>query len=465
MGTMPQPDLERKSTVERALSVFTEVRRGEGAGVLLLGLNAFLLLASYYLLKTVREPLILSEHGAEVKAYSSGGQALLLLAIVPAYGAFASRVNRIRLITWVTLVFVVNLVLFYAFGAAGVHEGIVFYLWVGIFNVLIIAQFWSFANDLYSPSSGKRLFPAIALGGSLGTVVGPQLAANLIHALGPYPLMLVSAGLLLLCILISHLIHHRAASDPAQSPEESAATPLARTGVVKLLANDRYLLLIAILVVLLNMVNSSGEFLVGKYVVAEAARVAGSNMLAQQKLMGEFYGHYEVWYNGLSLVLQMFAVSRIFRYAGVRGALFILPCIALGSYSFLLVLPLLSFVPWYKVVENGTDYSVQNTTQQALFLPTSREAKYKAKAAIDAFFKRAGDVLQAGVVYAGTGLGLGVRGFAAVNVVLAVGWLCVAAGVAREHRRRTQEVPVTIPVAAHGTKKTLDVRSAFRQDG
>jgi AAA family ATP:ADP antiporter len=82
------------------------VRAGEGAAGLLLGLNSFLLLMSYYLLKTVREPLILTQGRAEVKTYSAAAQALLLLAIVPAYGALASRVSRIRLITRVTLIFV-----------------------------------------------------------------------------------------------------------------------------------------------------------------------------------------------------------------------------------------------------------------------------------------------------------------------------------------------------------------------
>src|SRR5438552_14612219 len=192
-----------KSIVEKFLSLLAEVRAGEGTGVLLLGLNVFVLLGAYYLLKTVREALILSESGAEVKSYSSAAQALLFLLIVPAYGAFASRVNRINLIRWVTLAFASNLLIFYAFGAAGFREGIAFFIWVGIFNMLIVAQFWAFANDLYSESQGKRLFPVIMLGASLGAVAGGQVAARLIGALGPYGLMLLSAGLLIPCILIS----------------------------------------------------------------------------------------------------------------------------------------------------------------------------------------------------------------------------------------------------------------------
>ena len=435
-ATGPGP---KKGIAENILSLLADVRAGEGAGVLLLALNSFLLLMSYYLLKTVREPLILTQGGAEVKAYSAAAQALLLLAIVPAYGALASRVSRIRLITWVTLIFVANLLLFYAFGVAGAREGVVFFLWVGIFNVFIVALFWSFANDLYSESHGKRLFPAIAVGGSLGSLVGAQAAAMIMHVTGPYPLMLIAAGLLLVCILISRAIHYRAASAAVHLSAAHADAPLASTGALELLMRDRYLLLIALLVLLLNIVNNSGEFLLGKLVTADAIRVAGSNIGLQEKIIGEFYGHYEVWYNSVALALQMFAVSRIFRYMGVRGALFILPALAMGSYSFLLWLPVLPVIRWLKILENGADYSVQNTTVHALFLPTSREAKYKAKAAIDTFFKRAGDVLEAGVVKVGSAFELGIQGFAVVNLVLTLVWFAVAFGIARAHRQRADQ--------------------------
>lgn len=448
MAQVEAVDSGRKNLAERALCVLADVRAGEGAGVLLLGLNVFLLLVSYYLLKTVREPLILTQGGAEVKAYSAAFQALLLLAIVPAYGAFASRVSRIRLITWVTLVFVFNLLLFYVFGIAGAREGVVFFLWVGIFNVFTIAQFWSFANDLYSHSHGKRLFPAIAVGGSLGSLVGAQAAAMLMHATGPYPLMLISAALLAICILIGRTIHYRAAADPVHFAAGPAEAPLAKTGALDLLLRDRYLGLIAVLILVLNIVNNSGEFLLGKFVTAEAVRVAGSNLAAQQIVIGEFYGHYEVWYNTVALGLQMFAVSRIFRYAGVRAALFVLPCIALASYSSLLLVPLLPVIRWAKIVENGADYSIEKTTEQALFLSTSREAKYKAKAAIDTFIKRAGDVLAAVAVYVGTRLAFGVKGFAVTNLVLTVLWVAVAVGIARQHRRRTGEERPSIPAGA-----------------
>ncbi|MCC7483331.1 MAG: hypothetical protein IT541_17595, partial [Hyphomicrobiales bacterium] len=134
-------------------------------------------------------------------------------------------------------------------------------------------------------------------------------------------------------------------------------------------------------------------------------------------------------------LLQTFAVSRIFASIGVRGALFVLPIIALVSYSVLAIAPILVVIRVAKTLENATDYSLQNTIRQALFLPTSREAKYKAKAAIDTMFMRLGDVIQAGIVKVGSELQLAFTGFAWLNIGFTVLWLWIASRVAREHRR------------------------------
>ena len=142
--------------------------------------------AAYYLLKTAREVFILSEGGAEVKSYSSAGQALLLLVLVPAYGAFASRVNRVQLVQWVTLFFVANLVLFLlALGAGPAHRHRRTSCGSASSTSMVIAQFWAFANDLYTEEQGKRLFPLIGVGSSLGAWLGSVRAGQLVEAFGP----------------------------------------------------------------------------------------------------------------------------------------------------------------------------------------------------------------------------------------------------------------------------------------
>lgn len=431
----------RKNWLEKFLSIFADVRAGEGAVVVVLTINLALLLASYYLLKTVREALILTEGGAEVKSYSAAAQAILLVLLVPAYGAFASRVARLKLITWVTIFFVAQLIAFYFAGKAGVREGIVFFIWVGIFNVFVIAQFWAFANDLFGEAQGKRLFPIVGVGGSLGAVIGAWAATQLIGLVGTYGLLLSAAVGITVCIALTASADRWSARQSDEEESSKFQAPLGKEGGFHLIFHDRYLLLVAILTVLLNVVNTSGEFLLSKLVVQQSFQLYGTGAeMARKAFVGEFYAHFFGWVNLLGLVLQMLFVSRIFRYIGVRGALFILPSIALTGYSLILFYPILGAVRWLKVLENSTDYSVQNTARQALFLPTSREAKYKAKAAVDTFFMRIGDVLLAGIVFVGTKLALSLSGFAAISVVLTVVWILVTIAIYREHKRRIPDV-------------------------
>jgi AAA family ATP:ADP antiporter len=419
------------------LSVFADVRPGEGTSALLLAANVFYLLAFYSVLKIVRDALILSEAGAVVASYSSAGQALLMLAFVPAYSAFAARVNRVRLICGVTLFFASHLLIFAALGAAGVRIGIAFFLWIGVFNMSAIAQFWAFANDVYSSGRGKRLFPLIGIGASLGAVVGSGVTSIIFGGIGPYQLMVMAAVGLLVPVGLTILVHRREGQQ-GDAKATHAEEKLSGSGGFQLVARDRYLRLIAVLVLVFSLVNTLGGFILNSMITTEAAaRVAAgtSGGLDERALIGTMAGTIQTWVNGLAFVLQAFVVSRIFQYAGVRVALFILPVIALGGYAAIALMPIFMVVAGVKIVENSTDYSVQNTTRHALFLPTSREAKYKAKQAIDSFFVRAGDMLQAGVVFVGTALAFSTRTYAVVNLALVAVWLMLAVAIAREHKR------------------------------
>src|SRR5258705_7602998 len=195
----------RSGGVERFLRLFTDLRAGEAGTALLLTANVFLLICAYSLLKVLREPLILAGGGAEVKSSYSAGQAVLLLAAVPLYGMLAAKFPRRRLINTVTLFFLACLVGFFVLARFQVPVGVAFYIWLGIFNVMVIAQFWSFANDVYTSDEGKRLFPIVAFGQSAGAVLGAYLAGRAVDWGGLYPLFLLGAVLLLLGPLITNL--------------------------------------------------------------------------------------------------------------------------------------------------------------------------------------------------------------------------------------------------------------------
>jgi ATP:ADP antiporter, AAA family len=428
-----------RERLARLLRPFARVEPGEGGTVLLLMLTLFLLLMSYYLLKTVREPLILVGGGAEVKSYAAAAQALLLLVVVPAYSALVNRVGRVRLINRIGLFFVGNILLFYLLARLRVpYLGVPFFIWVGIFSLMVIAQLWSFANDLYTPEQGKRLFALIAVGSSAGAIVGSWFAGRLLAAgVGVYEMMLVAAAALLACVGLTALVQRRerarldmlAADRRPPTPHD----PAARSGFALVLA-DRYLLLIALMLLVLNLVNSTGEYILGRTVrQAAAAALPGGSEAQLNAFVGTFYAHYFTVVNALGAALQLFAVSRIIGRLGVRGAVLVLPLLALAGYATLAAAPALLLIRIVKSLENATDYSLQNTVRHALFLPTSVEVKYKGKQAVDTFFVRAGDVTSAGFVLAGTAIGLSTPGFALLNATFVLAWLALAVAVGRRH--------------------------------
>jgi AAA family ATP:ADP antiporter len=194
--------------------------------------------------------------------------------------------------------------------------------------------------------------------------------------------------------------------------------------------------LIALLIVLLNVVNTTGEYLIARLLTAHTNELALANpAFNKQAYIGAFTGDYQFWVNVTAVILQAFVTSRLIKSTGLRGALLALPLIALGGYSVIAAGVGFTVVRWIKTAENATDYSIMNTARQLLWLPTAREEKYKAKQAIDTFFVRGGDLVSAAVVYVGTTIiGMGVGGFAVSNVVLTLVWIGVALLIIQQHR-------------------------------
>jgi ATP:ADP antiporter, AAA family len=329
-------DPERKSLLDRVLSITTDVRAGEGLGAMLLTADLTVLLAAYYLLKTVRESLILAQGGAEVKAYSSAAQAVLLFGVVPVYGWIATRMNRNQLLRWTAVFFASNLLFFAYLGHEGIREAVPYFIWVGIFNVFTVAQLWAFATDLYTEAQGKRLFPLLGVGASVGAVGGAWIAGRLIKPMGPYNMMLIAAAGLCLCAALSRWAGHVISKREGEREQKKNVEPLGRQGGFQLLISDPYLRLIAVLTILLNIVSLSGDFVLGKLVVNHANEVVGLGkqfMAARGAYIGAYYANYYAWTNLVSFVIQAFLVSRIFKYIGVRGSLFILPVLSLATFT------------------------------------------------------------------------------------------------------------------------------------
>lgn len=451
---MAEPE-EQLSRFERLLTLVTRVRPGEGGAVYLFFLHAFLLLASQQVVKALREAFMLAKFSAQTRSYAVALVALVLMLLVPLYARLRRRVDNDQLLRVVTIFFVVTLPILGFLAHAGVQIAFVFYVWVGIYGVMVIAQMWAFAADSFNVKSGQRLFIVIVLGANLGALAGAKLTGITVSTLGPLGLMLLAT-----CMIGSTLF--LAKPERAAVPEGSRPLHLASDdrpppqllGGIGLVLRDRYLIMIAAFVVLLNWVNSTGEFVLADFVKSHAA---GSSILDRELFIASFYGNFSFWVTLISLCIQLLLVSRIFQVVGVTGALLVHPVLLALGYGLLVAMPLLGgFIPIFsllrrvKLADNGVDYSLMNTTRQALFLPVDRATKYEGKMTIDTFFVRFGDLIQAGAIFVGmTLLGWQPHDFLALNLVLCLLWIALAVAMGRAYSRKVGEASSnTAPEAA-----------------
>jgi AAA family ATP:ADP antiporter len=470
------------SPTERFRRLFTDVRAGEGGTALLMFANVFLILAAYYLLKPMRESWIAVSAIAgfekmEVKAYTSFGQSLLLVFVISWYSSLVNRWSRSKLITWVTLFCMSNMVVFWFlqpdfFIANLPWTGIAFYLWVGMFGVFVVAQFWAFAADVYDDDEGRRLIPMVAIGATAGAAFGAKIASFLVK--GGFSDFLASfgneqladwgrrifieeAGLIIALfplgasILLSRVVDRRraqtAGAEPEPGPGEVEPKDDEGGGALSLIFSTRFLLAVAVITVILNWVNTNGENLLFRVLQSDLEARAAAQGITGEVALREFtkaqtnifYGDFFSVVNTVALLLQAFVASRLLKYGGFAAVLLLLPVVALVSYSVMAVLPVLAVVQAMKVAENSTDYSINNTARHVLWLPVSSRVKFKGKPTIDSLFARIGDGMAALTVLVGVNvLGLSTRGYFVFTAALVLVWVVYGVIVVREHRALTE---------------------------
>jgi AAA family ATP:ADP antiporter len=467
------------SRTERFLRIFTEVRPGEGPTALLMFANVFLILCAYYFIKPLREGWLSISNiegfaPIEVKAYSSFAQALLLLPIVGWYGHLAVRWGRTPLFTRATLFCVSNMLIFFflqpdLFFGKLPWSGIVFYLWVGIFGVFVVAQFWTFCADIYSDERGKRMLPMIAIGATSGAaasswIVGTLTKVDEVTGTAAIPneyLLLVACVPLLASIVITRIVDARErdaaeAASVAQAPVSPAGEAEGKTEGLEFLLSgarlifvSRFMLAAAVVTMLLNWVNTNGENLLygvlNDHFMSQIAEqgIVGSQAIDEFVRSGTtaFYGNFFFWVNVVALGLQSLVASRLLKYGGFGPLLMILPVIALISYTTMALMPVLAIVKLMKIAENATDYSLNNTARHVLWLPVSSEMKFRGKPAIDTLYVRMGDGLAALTVMIGVGwLHLETGAFFVFNVALVLAWIGFAVVLVREHRKASEAI-------------------------
>jgi AAA family ATP:ADP antiporter len=422
--------------------------------------NVFLILCAYYFIKPLRDGW-LSVSGIpgltplELKAYSGPIQGLILIPAVSFYGMLSDRISRSALITGATLFCMSNLVIFFLLrpsGAFGSIPGIgfAFYVWVSMFGVFVVAQFWTFAADVFTDERGRRLMPMVAIGATGGAAFGSSFVGPMVESgkLGADNLMLAALVPLAISIVLTRIVDDREQILPEVSnPDSEAPRESSSRGGFAMFFSSPFLIAAAVITLLLNWVNTNGENLLYSVIVESLQSSLADRGMTDPDQIAEatrdgvtaFYGGFFAWVNAAALVLQAFVASRLLKYGGFGVILLMTPVISMLSYTAMAVVPILAVIKVMKIAENATDYSINNTARQVLWLPATREMKFKGKPAIDTVFVRVGDALAAVTVWFGTHIViLSTQGFFAFNVTLVLLWIGSAIVLIRQHRRLTE---------------------------
>lgn len=382
-------------------------------------LGFFLLLAGYSLLRPIREEMGIAGGVDELQWTYTATFVTVTAAVVPVSWALG-RFRRGVLVPGIYAAFALSLVGFWA-GAQALGDAPrlaqALYVWISTFNMFAVSLFWALLADLSTTDEGKRTFGVIAAGGSAGAIVGPTVTAALAEPLGPWSLLLVGAGLLVLAAACAI----RIARSGAEREEPAPLLGGLLEGLARI-ARSRQLLGICAYVVLFT---TTSTFLYFEQAHIVEAAVADSGERTA------LFARMDLAVNVLALLLQLGAVAALLRRFGLAWVLASLPVLTIAGFSALHLAPVLVVLVLVQVLRRAVNFALAKPARELLFTAVDRTERYKSKVVIDTVVYRGSDAVAAWT-FAGLGaLGLGLPGIAAVGAGLSVGWTWIASVLGR----------------------------------
>ncbi len=427
------------------LQRFANLRREEIGPVLVAGLFFFCVLTALMVVRPAREALGM-QRGIEAIRWLFIGTVLVTLAVNPLFGLLVSRFRRLAFIAATYLFFAFGLLAFHALlvlapASIGERTGQVFYVWFSVFNLFATMLFWALMADRFSFEQSKRLFGATAVGGTLGAIFGPWLASVLARPFGTPSLLVVSAGFLVLALGAAWWLTRLGTGRPeAAGAQDVAGAPVAANDFAEhariggnaweglravfrspyLLGISAYVLILAVMATFLYFTRLQMVAALGSGLDMRTAAFARIDMTTQVA----------------TLLLQAVVTGHLMKRLGTAVTLALLPLTAALGFLGLAIVgslaALIAFEATFRAVQRG----VMRPARETLFTTVSREERYKAKAFIDTFVYRVGDVVGAQTEGLLGRLGMGLAALAAFAVPLAVAWM--ALGLWLGHAQRTQ---------------------------
>jgi AAA family ATP:ADP antiporter len=411
---------------------------GEAPALLTSFATLLCMFSSYTILRPVRDAFGITS-GLEKIPYLFWAVFVVMLLLQPVYGWLTSRYPRTVFLPWVYGFFAANLVAFYVwFRVEADHTWIArtYFVWVSVFNLFVVAAFWSLMADIFTREQAGRLFGFIWAGASTGGLIGPVIANRLAVPIGAINLLPISAVLLALSLVfmrqvirwqrsqISAAPGATGGSQELHSDEALGGSAWAAFGEV---VRSPYLLGITVFVLLMTWVST---FLYLEQQAFVAKVFANANERAR------FFAGIDFWVQAASLLIQLLLFGRLFKWVGLKAMLVSVPLIMTAGYAlFALVPSFLVLVVVYAVRRVG-DYAVTRPCRDSLFTVVSREEKYKAKSLIDTFVYRGGDATSGSLYKALTGtFGAGSSAIGWLGVVISALWAVLAWGLGSAQER------------------------------
>ena len=405
------------------LQRFLNVRREEVAPLLVSALYFCCVLIAIGVMRPARDAIGM-RGGLDAIRWLFIGTAVVTLAVNPMFGWLVSRFRRLVFIAVTYLFFAASLVGFYllielAPDAVGDVSGRVFYVWYSVFNLFSTMVFWALMADRFSLEQSRRLFGAIAVGGTVGAIVGPWLAGMLARPLGAPSLLLISASFLCLGVVAAWLVTRLQPEVKAEGARASS-TSLDRAviggsawqGIGRVL-QSRYLSGISLYVLLMTVVATFIYFTrlqmvaaLGEDTDTRATALAWIDTITQSS----------------TLVLQLVVTGHLIKRFGVAVALAVLPVVASLGFIGLAIASSFAMLIVFDALFRAIQRAITRPARETLFTVVTREDKYKSKAVTDTFVYRGGDLLGAWTEGWLGQLGLGLIGLAAAVVPLAAVW-------------------------------------------
>jgi len=388
----------------------------------------FLLFASYFMLRPVRETFGIAG-GVDNLQWLFLGTFIASLVVIPAYGALAKTVERRHLLP-ITYIFSAIVMAGFGFSLMTDPDNVwiarAFYIWLSVFNLFVISVAWSLMADVFSVDQAHRLFGQVAAGASLGGLTGPLLSGFLVEPLGHAGLLLLSTVLLLGTLAAaSYLFSWRrrhGEADDANGPPETRIGGSIWAGLILTLRSP-YLLGISAFVLLLTGVST--------FLYLEQARVVEA-AFPDRTAQTQVFSAIDFVVQSLTIFIQIFVTGRLTRKLGVTVLLVAVPVTMMFGFGLLAIaatFPILAFV---MIVRRVGEYALVRPGREMLFTGVDPETKYKAKNAIDTAVYRGGDVLAAWANVAIVGMGTAAAA-AIVGAVVAAAWGAVGFMLGRRH--------------------------------